>query len=98
MKGVASDVTALQSSISVSPSIRIIADINQNRHNKFDQTYVDANETYYYGAVVSSTDGIGGEYYKDAFPISSVVKPVRPQSTDVAWATKIVDNGDGQRP
>lgn len=98
MKGVASDVTALQGSVSVSPSIRIIADINQNRYNNFDQAYVDANETYYYGAVVSSAGGIGGEYYKDAFPISSVVSPIRPQSTGVAWARDVTDNGDGQRP
>jgi hypothetical protein len=98
MKGVASDVTALQSSISVSPSIRIIADVNQNRHNNFDQAYVDANENLYYGAVVSSAGGIGGEYYKDAFPISSVVNPMRPQSTGVAWGRDIKDNGDGQRP
>jgi hypothetical protein len=98
VKGTSADKLLLQGAVGVSPSVRIIADINQNRHNKFDQAYVDANETYYYGPVISTTAGFGGEYYKDAFPISSVVKPMRPQSSGIAWATQIQNNSDGQRP
>lgn len=98
MKGTSADKLLLQGAVGVSPSIRVIADINQNRHNKFDQAYVDANETYYYGQVISTTTGFGGEYYKYAFPISSVVKPMRPQTSGIAWARQIKNNSATERP
>ena len=86
MKGVYGDELALHGNVSVSVATRVIAEINQNRYNDFDQAYVDANLSTYYGA----TGATGyGDYYRNRFPVSSVVNAIRPQSAGMAWARKM---------
>lgn len=86
MKGVSADKGSLRDNVSISSSTRVIAEINQNRYNDFDQAYVDANLSAYYGP----TGAAGyGDYYKNRFPVSSVVSAIRPQSAGMAWARKM---------
>ena len=86
MKGVSTDAIALHGNLSISPTTRVIAEINQNRYNDFDQAYVDANLSTYYGATGLAGDG---DYYRNRFPVSSVVNAIRPQSSGMAWARKM---------
>lgn len=95
MKGTGTDATFLQNNISITPTNRVIAELNQNRYNDFDQDYVDANESIYYPSTVS---GYNKEFYKQNFPVDSVVNPVRPISTGMCPARKMGSNAKTFRP
>ena len=85
MKGNATDATNLKNSIAIEPTNRIIAEINQNRYNSFDQDYVDKNESTYYGVSSGNEEFSSQKFYKENFPVSSVVEPIRPQSTGFSF-------------
>ena len=94
MKGTGTDATFLQNTVSITPTNRVIAELNQNRYNDFDQDYVDANESIYY----PSTTDYNKEFYKQNFPVISVVNPVRPISTGMSPARKMDSNIKTYRP
>ena len=92
MQGNATDATNLKNSIAIEPSNRVIAEINQNRYNNFDQDYVDDNESTYYGVNSVNDEFLNETFYKETFPISSVVNPIRPQQTGFSFFRQLPEN------
>ena len=84
MKGTATDKSNLSGNVSLTPSTRIVLELNQNRYVDIDQEYVDNNKATYYGSTTYRKS-----YYSDRFPVSSVTKPIRPQSTGTCFARYI---------
>ena len=97
MQGNATDATNLKNSIAIEPSNRIIAEINQNRYNNFDQDYVDDNESTYYGVNSVNDEFLNETFYKETFPISSVVNPIRPQQTGFSFFRQLPEDSS-KRP
>lgn len=97
MQGNATDATNLKNSIAIEPSNRIIAEINQNRYNNFDQDYVDDNESTYYGVNSINAEFLNQTFYKEMFPVSSVVNPIRPQQTGFSFFRQLPEDSS-KRP